>query len=143
MNTRLAAELRTDADLKIIARRLKEFEAAVKSGNHLVMSEANKQFHMAIAAAGRNPYFASFYERLLNQGQRMLHLHFEYLERTHDGYLLTDEHQLMFEAIRAKDVERADELAHAHTRQFRDNFIDFMRENYTTDVALGLTQAAE
>ena len=143
MNTRLAAELRTDADLKVIARRLKEFEAAVKSGNHLVMSEANKQFHMAIAAAGRNPYFASFYERLLNQGQRMLHLHFEYLERTHDGYLLTDEHQLMLEAIKAKDVERADELAHAHTRQFRDNFIDFMRENYTTDVALGLTQAAE
>lgn len=143
MNTRLAAELRTDADLKIIARRLKEFEAAVKSGNHLVMSEANKQFHMAIAVAGRNPYFASFYERLLNQGQRMLHLHFEYLERTHDGYLLTDEHQLMLEAIKAKDVERADELAHAHTRQFRDNFIDFMRENYTTDVALGLTQAAE
>ena len=143
MNTRLAAELRTDADLKIIARRQKEFEAAVKSGNHLVMSEANKQFHMAIAAAGRNPYFASFYERLLNQGQRMLHLHFEYLERTHDGYLLTDEHQLMLEAIRAKDVQRADELAHAHTRQFRDNFIDFMRENYTTDVALGLTLAAE
>ncbi|ATU94012.1 GntR family transcriptional regulator [Phyllobacterium zundukense] len=143
MNTRLAAELRTDADLKIIARRQKEFEAAVKSGNHLVMSEANKQFHMAIAAAGRNPYLASFYERLLNQGQRMLHLHFEYLERTHDGYLLTDEHQLMLEAIRAKDVQRADELAHAHTRQFRDNFIDFMRENYTTDVELGLTQAAE
>ena len=143
MNTRLAAELRTDADLKIIARRQKEFEAAVKSGNHLVMSEANKQFHMAIAAAGRNPYLASFYERLLNQGQRMLHLHFEYLERTHDGYLLTDEHQLMLEAITAKDVQRADELAHAHTRQFRDNFIDFMRENYTTDVELGLTQAAE
>lgn len=73
----------------------------------------------------------------------MLHLHFEYLERTHDGYLLTDEHLLMFEAIKSKDVERADELAHAHTRRFRDNFIDFMRENYTTDIALGLTQAAE
>ena len=65
----------------------------------------------------------------------MLHLHFEYLERTHDGYLLTDEHNLMLEAIRVRDVERADELAHAHTRQFQDNFIDFMRENYTTDVS--------
>ena len=49
----------------------------------------------------------------------------------------------MLEAIRAKNVERADELAHAHTRQFQDNFITFLRENYTTDVALGLTQAAE
>jgi DNA-binding GntR family transcriptional regulator len=143
MNTRLAAGLRTDADLKIIARRQKEFEAAVRSANHLQMSEANKQFHMAIAHAGRNPYLASFYERLLNQGQRMLHLHFEYLERTHDGYLLTDEHQLMLDAIRAKDVDLADELAHAHTRQFRDNFIDFMRENYTTDVTLGPLKAAQ
>jgi DNA-binding GntR family transcriptional regulator len=143
MNTRLAAELRTEADLKAIARRQKEFEAAVKSGNHLQMSEANKQFHIAIAAAGKNPYLAAFYERLLNQGQRMLHLHFEYLERTHEGYLLTDEHNLMLEAIRVKNVDVADELAHAHTRQFQQNFIDFMRENYTTDVSLGRRKAAE
>ena len=143
MNTRLAAALRTDADLKTIAKRSKEFEAAVKTGNHLSMSEANKRFHMAIADAGKNPYLASFYEKLLSQGQRMLHLHFEYLERTHEGYLLTDEHQLMLEAIRAKDVERADQLAHAHTRQFQNNFINFMRENYTTDVPLRPLSAAE
>jgi len=143
MNTRLAAALRTDADLKIIGKRLKEFEAAVKTGNHLSMSETNKRFHMAIAHAGRNPYLSSFYEKLLSQGQRMLHLHFEYLERTHEGYLLTDEHQLMLDAIKAKDVERADELAHAHTRQFQNNFIDFMRENYATDVTLKSLSAAE
>jgi DNA-binding GntR family transcriptional regulator len=143
MNTRLAAALRTDADLKIIAKRQKEFEAAVKTANHLAMSEANKWFHMAIADAGKNPFLASFYERLLAQGQRMLHLHFEYLERTHEGYLLTDEHDLMLQAIRDRNVERADELAHAHTRQFQDNFINFMRENYTTDVSLIPLSAAE
>jgi DNA-binding GntR family transcriptional regulator len=143
MNTRLAAALRTDADLKTIARRQKEFETSVGTRNHLQMSEANKKFHMAIANAGRNPYLASFYERLLNQGQRMLHLHFEYLERTHDGYLLTDEHQLMLDAIKAKDVDRADKLAHAHTRQFQDSFINFMRENYTTEVSLAPRSAAE
>ncbi len=143
MNTRLAAALRTDADLKNIAKRQKAFEAAVKTGNHLAMSEANKEFHMAIAQAGKNQYLASFYEKLLSQGQRMLHLHFEYLERTHEGYLLTDEHQLMLEAIKDKNVDLADELAHAHTRQFQDNFINFMRENYTTDVTLGPLRAAE
>ncbi|MBX4926216.1 GntR family transcriptional regulator [Rhizobium binae] len=37
----------------------------------------------------------------------------------------------------------ADELARAHTRQFQDNFINFMRENNTTDVALGPLRAAE
>jgi DNA-binding GntR family transcriptional regulator len=91
MTCRLAAQLRTDADLKAIASRQRKFEAAVKSGDHLAMSEANKDFHMAIAQAGQNPYFASFYEKLLDQGRRMLHLHFEFLERSHEGYLLTDE----------------------------------------------------
>ena len=142
MNTRLAAALRTEEDLKVIAKRDRAFAAAVKTGNHLSMSEANKAFHMAIAAAGKNPYLASFYEKLLSQGQRMLHLHFEYLERTHEGYLLTDEHSQMLEAIRDRNVDLADELAHAHTRQFQQNFINFMRENYTTDVALAPLKAA-
>lgn len=143
MNTRLAAALRTDTDLKLIAKREKAFAAAVKVGNHLGMSEANKEFHMAIAYAGKNPYLASFYDKLLSQGQRMLHLHFEYLERTHEGYLLTDEHSSMLAAIRDRNVDLADELAHAHTRQFQDNFINFMRENYATDVPLGPMRAAE
>lgn len=137
MNCRLAAELRTDADLKIMASRQKAFLATIKTGDHLAMSEANKDFHMAIAQAGRNPYFISFYEKLLDQGRRMLHLHFDYLERSQDGYLLTDEHDTMLEAIKARDVERADRLAHDHTRQFRDSFIEFMKENYTTDMSLG------
>jgi DNA-binding GntR family transcriptional regulator len=72
----------------------------------------------------------------------MLHMHFAFLERTH-GYLLTDEHDEMIAAIKAKDVERADALAHAHTRQFRDNFIDFMKENYAGDIVLGRPRAAE
>ena len=130
MNTRLAAELATPADLALIGRRQREFEAAVRGGSHLKMSEANMAFHMAIAVAGRNPYLTAFYERLLNQGRRMLHLHFEFLERTHDGYLLTDEHGDMLEAIRAGDVDLADRLAHAHTWQFRDSFIDFLKTNH-------------
>ena len=143
INTRLAAELRTDFDLTVIAKRQREFEAAVASGNHLAMSETNKGFHMAIADAGRNPYLAAFYEKLLDQGRRMLHMHFEYLERTNDGYLLTDEHNQMLEAIRVQDVELADQLALQHTRQFRDNFIQFMKENYTSDINLGVERSAE
>ena len=143
MNTRLAATLRTEADLKVISQRQKEFEAAVRTGAHLRMSEANMQFHMAIAHAGRNPYLAAFYERLLNQGRRMLHLHFEYLERTNDGYLLTDEHGLMLEAITHRNAERADEIAHAHTRQFQANFVSFLRENYSSGMILSRLDSAK
>jgi DNA-binding GntR family transcriptional regulator len=130
MNTRLAAELRSEADLDAMAQRQQEFVAAVRKGAHLAMSEANKNFHMAIATAGRNPYLAAFYERLLNQGRRMLHLHFAYLEQGHEGVLLTDEHDEMMAAIRRRDIARADALAHAHTRQFRDNFIRYMQQGH-------------
>ena len=136
VNTRLAAELRSEADLDTIAAAQVRFEGAVATGNHLAMSEANKGFHMAVAAAGKNPYLAGFYERLLDQGRRMLHLHFDYIERTSDGYLLTGEHVEMLEAIRARDVDRADALAHAHTRQFRDSFINFMKQNFAAGMPL-------
>lgn len=136
MNTRLAAELRSDADLKTIAARQRDFVAAVKSGRQLKMSEANRDFHMAIAAAGRNPYLSAFYDRLLNQGRRMLHLHFRYLEGGNEGHLLTDEHDEMLAAIRDRDIERADTLAHLHTRQFRENFMDFMKRSYLSEASL-------
>lgn len=136
MNTRLAAELRDKEDLRQISRRQKDFIAAVRSGNHLDMSEANKAFHMSIAAAGRNPFLASFYERLLTQGRRILHLHFDFIERGQGGYLLTDEHDEMLDAIERRDLERADTLAHAHTRQFRDNFLDLMMKNHLGGVDL-------
>jgi DNA-binding GntR family transcriptional regulator len=142
MNTRLAAELRTDADLRAMAKAQKEFVAAVGTGNHLAMSGANKAFHMAIAAAGRNPFLTAFYERLLDQGRRMLHLHFAYLEQGHEGMLLTDEHDEMMAAIRARDVVRADALAHAHTRQYRDNFMQFLMQNNLAHAPMVIDPAA-
>jgi DNA-binding GntR family transcriptional regulator len=136
VNTRLAAELRTEDDLAAIETAQHDFIAAVKSMNHLAMSETNKHFHMAIARAGKNTYMASFYEKLLDEGRRILHLHFDYIERTRDGRLLTDEHEEMIKAIRARDVDRADQLAHQHTGQLRDNFLDFLRRNYASDFKL-------
>ena len=35
-----------------------------------------------------------------------------------------------------RDIARADALAHAHTRQFRDNFIQYMKQNYLGDADL-------
>ena len=137
INTRLAAELRSEADLAAIVAAQEAFVAAVGSNDHLAMSGTNKQFHMAIARAGRNPYFTRFYERLLDEGRRILHLHFDYIERTREGRLLTDEHAEMIEAIRQKDVARADQLAHAHTRQFSEGFLNFLRSNYTAGMDLG------
>ena len=137
VTTRFAAELRTEADLKAITEAQSAFIAAVKAKDHLAMSGTNKDFHMAIARAGGNAHMTDFYEKLLDEGRRILHLHFDYLERTRDGRLLTDEHEDMIDAIRRRDADRADQLAHAHTRQFRDNFLNFLKTNYSSAVELG------
>jgi DNA-binding GntR family transcriptional regulator len=132
MNCRLAADLRSDEDIEILLQRQAQYEQAVEVQDHLAMSETNAAFHKAIADAGRNPYLAVFYSRLLDQGRRILHLHFRYLERGGPGVLLTDEHYQMIDAIRDRDVARADQLAHAHTRQFSRNFMNFMQEHHLT-----------
>ncbi len=129
VNTRLAAQLRTETDIQSVRVCQNAFTNAVRRGTYLDMSQTNKEFHMAIAAAGKNPYLADHYGRLLNEGRRMLHLHFDYLQNSLEEDLLTDEHDEMIQAIVEQDVDKADQLAHAHTRQFRQRFFDYMAQN--------------
>jgi DNA-binding GntR family transcriptional regulator len=75
--TRLAATQHDEEDLKRIRAADAAYLEAVTSGDFQAVSETNKAFHIAIAEAGKNPYFISYYEKLLGEGQRLLHLHFD------------------------------------------------------------------
>lgn len=85
---------------------------AVTSGDFQAMSETNKAFHIAIAEAGKTPYFISYYEKLLGEGQRLAHLHFDYI---------------------ISDAERA---AHEHTMLFPRRFLAYMQQNLTQSVSV-------
>jgi DNA-binding GntR family transcriptional regulator len=80
---------------------------------------------------------------MLDEGRRLLHLHFDYLARTEGEHMLAGEHHEMVEAIAAGDVETADRLAHAHTRQFHDRFLLFMKASYATDFQFDLSQRGQ
>lgn len=136
VNTRLAAELRTESDIAAIAEAAKTFEAAVEKDDHLEMSATNRDFHLEIAKAGKNPYLTRQYGALLDEGRRILHIHFEYLAKSEGERLLTDEHQEMLDSIIARDADRAEALARAHTRHFRDRFFRFMRLNFAENLML-------
>ncbi|MEZ5912241.1 MAG: GntR family transcriptional regulator [Paracoccaceae bacterium] len=126
INTRLAAQNRSDADLNAMQDAASAFDRATASNDYLAMSATNRDFHMAIAAAGRNPYLARSYGQLLDEGRRILHMHFDFLRASRTDRLLGSEHADMIAAIRDRDVARADTLAHAHTRQFHDRFVAFL-----------------
>ena len=134
--TRLAALQRSDEDLQAIRKADAAYMAAVESGDFQAMSELNKAFHMAIAEAGRNPYFVSYYERLLGEGQRLLHLHFDYIVSSAGTARLGRDHEEIIEAIVARDAEAAEKAAHEHTMLFQRRFLEYMQQNLTAKMSL-------
>lgn len=133
INTRLAAKFRTGLDIENMTKQATAFGEAGQAENYLQMSATNRDFHMAVASAGKNAYLARAYGQLLDEGRRILHMHFDFIQSSPNDHLLTSEHFTIIEAIQNQDVELADKLAHDHTRQFHDRFMHFMHANYIDD----------
>lgn len=116
VTTRLAAQFRTAADLEVIRAHQAQFSLAVEAHDALAMIAANRDFHAAIAEAGRNPYYTGLFCRLLDEGRRILRIYYSsFDDKLPREYV--DEHDDMIAAIEARDVERSDRLAAAHADQ--------------------------
>ena len=116
VTTRLAAQDHRSGDLDVIRARQAEFAAAVSAQDALAMIATNREFHAAIAAAGRNHYYEALCLRLLDEGRRLLRLYYSsFDDRLPQEYVA--EHEDMIAAIEARDVDRADALASAHADQ--------------------------
>lgn len=134
--SRLAATHRSEADMVKIKQADKVYMKAVVSGDFQEMSETNKAFHMAIAQAANNPYFVGYYERLLGEGQRLSHLHFDFTVTSPSASKLGRDHEELIEAIERKDADGAEQLAHEHTMLFQRRFLDYMRQNMTQSMPI-------
>ncbi len=116
VTTRLAAQNHKTGDLPAIHGFHREYAAAVEARDALKMIATNVAFHVAIAEAGRNPYFTGLFRRLLDEGQRILRLYY----RSYDEQFpqrFVDEHAEIIAAVEARDVEKADALGKAHAEQ--------------------------
>jgi len=121
----LAALQRNDSHLERIRRAHETFLATIKNNDASAAIEANLDFHLAIAEASRNPYFAAAYNRLLNEGMRMQHMHIEYMGWSPEEPGVK-EHQELIGAIEKMDAEGAEHLARSHAEQFDQKFIRFL-----------------
>ena len=139
INTRLAAQNRTDSEIALMEKAAVAFDRACSNNDYLAMSATNRDFHMAIASAGKNPYLTRSYGQLLDEGRRILHMHFDYIKASTTDSLLGSEHQDMIDAIRARDIGAADRLAHEHTRQFHNRFVEFLSARYSDDFDFDLS----
>ena len=116
VTTRLAAQNWRPDDLEAIARHQKEFATAVANHDALAMIGTNREFHAAIAAAGRNPYYTALFVRLLDDGRRLLRLYYQsFNDRPPPS--VVEEHEDIIAAITARDIEASDRLAKVHADQ--------------------------
>ncbi|SAK75595.1 GntR family transcriptional regulator [Caballeronia hypogeia] len=139
VTTRLAALHRTDEDLRKIQLAAKTYEKAaalsIKKHNSLDVIETNYEFHMAVAKAGRNVYFADLYRRLLEEGRRMLNLHFQFQTMANiSSEQMASDHTEMVAAIEAGDADWAEAAAHQHAVQFKGRFMQFLDRNLTAEM---------
>jgi DNA-binding GntR family transcriptional regulator len=116
VSTRLAAQHHRPEDLVSIRRHQQAFDAAVKARDALAMISTNREFHVAIAEAGRNPYFLTLFTRLLDDGRRILRLYYRSFDDRLPAHYV-GEHEAMVKAIVAGDIAEADLLATAHADQ--------------------------
>ncbi len=116
VTTRLAAEYRTDEDLEIIRMHQAAFSDAVEAQDARSMIATNRDFHAAIAEAGRNPYYTGLFCRLLDEGRRILRIYYSsFNDRLPRRYVL--EHDEMIAVIADQDISGADRLAKEHADQ--------------------------
>ncbi|MDT0550314.1 MULTISPECIES: FadR/GntR family transcriptional regulator [Streptomyces] len=115
---RLAAERRTEQDLKQIDALLDRRERAWASGDAMAFVEADATLHMAVVAASHNEVLAELYADLGGVVRQFLHGDVE-------GGLRPEvhvDHARLVEAIRDGDGERA--AAEASTHPFSCRYAD-------------------
>ncbi|WP_279479150.1 GntR family transcriptional regulator [Aureimonas sp. SK2] len=139
VTTRLAAEHHRPGDIATIRAAQAEFAAAVAAQDALGMIATNAAFHSAIAEAGRNPYFAGLFDRLLNDGRRLLRLYYEsYDDRLPPRFV--DEHEDLIAAVAARDVAGADRLAAIHAEQIVEQIDRLMKRR--SDLSMPLERVS-
>jgi DNA-binding GntR family transcriptional regulator len=136
VTTRSAAVHRRDEHLVGIREFAQSYAASVNEYDALGMIQTNRDFHMAIAEAGGNPYFTTLFGRLLDEGRRILRLYYQsFDDKLPRRYV--DEHEEIIRAIEAQDAEHADQLAAAHAAQIVRQIQSYIDRTTVTGIALG------
>ena len=135
VTTRLAAQNWRAGDLEVIRAHQADYVVAFQAHDALAMISTNRDFHAAIAEAGRNPYYLSLFLRLLDEGRRILRLYYQSFDDRPPASVIT-EHEEMIDAIAARDVARADVLAKAHADQIVGQIRQLMTRDQRQEIAL-------
>jgi DNA-binding GntR family transcriptional regulator len=132
---RLAALRRTPEDLERMRVAQADFAAAVAASDAIAMLESNRNFHLAIARAGGNRYYTDLFERLLNDGMRLLRLYY----RSYQDALpqeFVHGHDAMIAVIEAGDAATAERQGAEHASQIVGQLQRFIAPSLGAEIGL-------
>ena len=135
VTTRLAAQYHQAEDLVTLRDHQRRYAEAVAAEDALAMIYANRDFHAAVAEAGRNPYYTSLFLRILDDGRRLLRLYYQ----SFDDQLpreYVEEHEAMIAAIQERDIDRCDQLAGEHADQIVHQIQKFLARDQRQSIRL-------
>ncbi len=136
VSTRAAAVRHTAESLAKIRLHQAAYADAVERRDVSAMISTNRDFHVAIAEAGGNPYFTGFFSRLLDEGRRLLRLYYYQPAKDHLPQRYVGEHDAMVTAIAERNAVLCDELGAAHAAQIVRQIQDYVARSMTADMAL-------
>lgn len=112
LTARLAATNRTQAQLARIKQIHDQHSQATRDRDMALMIRLNREFHLEIADASGNAFYANWMRQLLDQGQRILGSYLLDVAE-HDDHDLESHwinaHMAIFSAIEARDADAAEE----------------------------------
>jgi GntR family transcriptional repressor for pyruvate dehydrogenase complex len=121
ISTVYAAERATAADLEKIRGAFEELKAGSLSGDRTNLAELDAAFHLAIADSTHNVALAHVMHgihTLIREGMRQYHRLIDY-DDAKERQLLT-QHQAIFDAVMARDAQKARKAAELHLTFVRD-----------------------
>lgn len=135
VTTRGAAVHRQKSDMPVIRALHLAYAEAVDARDALGMIQTNRDFHVAIAEAGRNSYYTGLFTRLLDEGRRILRLYYQSFDDVLPGQYV-DDHEQMVLAVEAGDAERADRLSAEHAHNIVLQIQSYIVRDTTTGIKL-------
>jgi len=136
VTTRLAAEFHSDPDLQRIRAKQAVFATAVAAGDELAMIACNRDFHVAIAEAGRNGYYLQLFARLLDEGRRILRLYYYPSFESSLPHPYVIEHEAIIAAVAARDIDLCDRLARDHADRIVQQIRDMIARDSRRDIRI-------
>jgi DNA-binding GntR family transcriptional regulator len=135
--TRLAANHRDSIDIEKIYQAQAGYAKCVEAGDVQGMILGNRNFHAAIAHAGKNRYLEQSYCQVLDDGLRSLRLYFKSFGDVIPPKL-TEGHLQIIHAIEKQDAELAESLAREHTREMQVRFLDYLGSRHIADISVAM-----